>query len=86
MSRVAVYFEAATVIVLLTLVGQLLELNARSRISDAISAQVTLIEGDLRGISIAQAFSVATMGNMKQNLMFTFLYNALGIPLAAGVL
>ena len=50
------------------------------------SAQVTLVKGDLRGISIARALSVATVGNMKQNLMFAFLYNALGIPLAAGVL
>ena len=50
------------------------------------SAQLTLVKGDLRGISIARALSVATVGNMKQNLMFAFLYNALGIPLAAGVL
>ena len=50
------------------------------------SAQVTLVKGDLRGIAIARALSVATVGNMKQNLMFAFLYNALGIPIAAGVL
>jgi P-type Cu+ transporter len=50
------------------------------------SAQVTLVKGDLRGISIARALSEATVGNMKQNLMFAFLYNALGIPIAAGVL
>jgi Cu+-exporting ATPase len=50
------------------------------------SAQVTLVKGDLRGISIALALSNATVGNMKQNLMFAFLYNALGIPVAAGVL
>jgi Cu+-exporting ATPase len=50
------------------------------------SAQVTLVKGDLRGISIAVALSNATVGNMKQNLMFAFLYNALGIPVAAGVL
>jgi Cu+-exporting ATPase len=50
------------------------------------SAQVTLVKGDLRGISIALAISKATVGNMKQNLMFAFLYNALGIPVAAGVL
>jgi P-type Cu+ transporter len=50
------------------------------------SAQVTLVKGDLRGISIALALSNATVGNMKQNLMFAFLYNALGIPIAAGVL
>ena len=50
------------------------------------SAQLTLVKGDLRGISIALALSQATVRNMKQNLMFAFLYNALGIPLAAGVL
>jgi Cu+-exporting ATPase len=50
------------------------------------SAQVTLIKGDLRGISMALALSNATVGNMKQNLTFAFLYNALGIPIAAGVL
>ncbi len=50
------------------------------------SAQVTLVKGDLRGITIARGLSEATVGNMKQNLMFAFLYNALGIPIAAGVL
>ena len=50
------------------------------------SAQVTLVKGDLRGIGIARSLSEATVKNMKQNLMFAFLYNALGIPLAAGVL
>lgn len=50
------------------------------------SAQVTLVKGDLRGISIALSLSNATVSNMKQNLMFAFLYNALGIPVAAGVL
>ncbi|WP_309678594.1 heavy metal translocating P-type ATPase [Polaromonas sp.] len=50
------------------------------------SAQVTLVKGDLRGITIARSLSEATVGNMKQNLMFAFLYNALGIPVAAGVL
>lgn len=50
------------------------------------SAQVTLVKGDLRGIAIARSLSVATVANMKQNLMFAFLYNALGIPIAAGVL
>ena len=50
------------------------------------SAQVTLIKGDLRGITIAQSLSDAAVRNMKQNLGFAFLYNALGIPLAAGVL
>jgi Cu+-exporting ATPase len=50
------------------------------------SAQVTLVKGDLRGIAIARSLSEATVGNMKQNLMFAFLYNAAGIPIAAGVL
>ena len=50
------------------------------------SAQITLVKGDLRGIAIARALSEATVGNMKQNLVFAFLYNALGIPVAAGVL
>jgi len=50
------------------------------------SAQLTLIKGDLRGVSVARALSVATVRNMKQNLGFAFLYNALGIPLAAGAL
>ncbi|MDZ4281226.1 MAG: heavy metal translocating P-type ATPase [Hydrogenophaga sp.] len=50
------------------------------------SAQITLVKGDLRGIAIARALSEATVDNMKQNLVFAFLYNALGIPIAAGVL
>ena len=50
------------------------------------SAQVTLIKGDLRGIARARELSEATIRNMKQNLGFAFIYNALGIPLAAGVL
>ncbi|MEO5686887.1 MAG: copper-translocating P-type ATPase [Burkholderiaceae bacterium] len=50
------------------------------------SAQLTLVKGDLRGIASARALSVATVANMKQNLGFAFLYNSLGIPLAAGVL
>jgi Cu+-exporting ATPase len=50
------------------------------------SAQVTLVKGDLRGIVQARALSEATVANMKQNLGFAFLYNALGVPLAAGVL
>ncbi|MBP6017899.1 MAG: copper-translocating P-type ATPase [Burkholderiaceae bacterium] len=50
------------------------------------SAQVTLVKGDLRGISIARHLSDATIANMKQNLGFAFIYNALGVPLAAGVL
>jgi Cu+-exporting ATPase len=50
------------------------------------SAQVTLVKGDLMGIARARAISLATVRNMKQNLGFAFLYNALGVPLAAGVL
>lgn len=49
------------------------------------SAQVTLVKGDLRGIAIARTLSEATVANMKQNLMFAFVYNAIGIPIAAGV-
>ena len=50
------------------------------------SAQVTLVKGDLRGIVEARAISVATVCNMKQNLWFALFYNALGVPLAAGLL
>ena len=50
------------------------------------SAQVTLVKGDLRGIVQARAISRATVRNMQQNLGFAFLYNALGVPIAAGVL
>jgi len=50
------------------------------------SAAVTLLHGDLRDIVTARALSVATVRNMRQNLLFAFLYNALGIPLAAGML
>ncbi|MGY6258709.1 MULTISPECIES: heavy metal translocating P-type ATPase [Caballeronia] len=50
------------------------------------SAQVTLVKGDLRGIARARELSEATIRNMKQNLGFAFVYNALGVPLAAGVL
>jgi P-type Cu+ transporter len=50
------------------------------------SSMLTLVKGDLRGIAVARALSVATVRNMKQNLGFAFVYNALGIPLAAGVL
>ncbi|WP_149193471.1 heavy metal translocating P-type ATPase [Luteimonas suaedae] len=50
------------------------------------SAQVTLVKGDLGGILRARAISEATVGNMKQNLGFAFLYNALGVPIAAGAL
>lgn len=50
------------------------------------SAQVTLVKGDLRGIFIARQLSAATVRNMRQNLAFAFVYNALGIPIAAGLL
>jgi Cu+-exporting ATPase len=50
------------------------------------SASVTLVKGDLRGIVRARRLSRATLGNIRQNLFFAFVYNALGVPLAAGVL
>lgn len=50
------------------------------------SAQVTLVKGELRGIAQARRISNETVANMKQNLGFAFLYNSLGVPLAAGVL
>ncbi len=50
------------------------------------SAGITLVQGDLRGIAKAVRLSRATMGNIRQNLFFAFLYNVLGIPVAAGVL
>ena len=50
------------------------------------SAQVTLVKGDLRGIALARTISDETIANMKQNLSFAFVYNTLGIPLAAGLL
>jgi Cu+-exporting ATPase len=50
------------------------------------SADVTLVKGDLRGIARARRLSRATLSNIRQNLFFAFVYNALGVPLAAGVL
>lgn len=50
------------------------------------SAGVTLVKGDLRGIVRARSLSRATMGNIKQNLFFAFVYNSLGVPIAAGIL
>ena len=50
------------------------------------SAGVTLVKGDLRGIVRARALSRATMRNIKQNLFWAFIYNSLGVPIAAGVL
>tara|TARA_B100000953_G_scaffold286924_1_gene268785 strand:- start:429 stop:1733 length:1305 start_codon:yes stop_codon:yes gene_type:complete len=50
------------------------------------SAAITLVKGDLTGIVRAQELSRATMANIKQNLFFAFVYNALGVPVAAGIL
>ncbi|MGH9706791.1 MAG: HAD-IC family P-type ATPase, partial [Candidatus Acidiferrales bacterium] len=50
------------------------------------SAGITLLHGDLRGISRARKLSRATMRNIRQNLFFAFVYNSLGVPIAAGIL
>jgi Cu+-exporting ATPase len=50
------------------------------------SADVTLVKGDLRGLVRARRLSRATMRNIRQNLVWAFIYNALGVPVAAGVL
>jgi Cu+-exporting ATPase len=50
------------------------------------SAGITLVKGDLAGIVRARALSQATLRNIRQNLFFAFVYNALGVPVAAGVL
>jgi len=50
------------------------------------SAGITLVKGDLRGIVKARKLSRATMANIKQNLFFAFIYNIVGVPIAAGVL
>jgi len=50
------------------------------------SAPVTLVKGDLRGIARARRLSRGTMTNIKQNLFFAFVYNAAGVPVAAGAL
>ena len=50
------------------------------------SASITLVKGDLRGIAKAIRLSRATMRNIRQNLFFAFLYNSIGVPIAAGVL
>ncbi len=50
------------------------------------SAGVTLISGDLRGVARARRLSQATMRNIRQNLFFAFVYNSIGVPIAAGIL
>ena len=50
------------------------------------TAGVTLVRGDLRGIARARKLSRATLSNIRQNLFFAFLYNILGVPIAAGIL
>jgi Cu+-exporting ATPase len=50
------------------------------------SAGVTLLRGDLHGMVTARRLSQATMSNIRQNLFFAFIYNAAGVPIAAGVL
>jgi Cu+-exporting ATPase len=50
------------------------------------SAGITLVQGDLRGIVRARKLSRATMRNIRQNLFFAFVYNTIGVPVAAGVL
>ncbi len=50
------------------------------------SAGVTLVRGDIMGLAKARRLSCATMGNIRQNLFFAFIYNALGVPIAAGIL
>ncbi len=50
------------------------------------SGQITLIKGDLRGIATSREISIDTVRNMRQNLMFAFAYNGIGVPIAAGVL
>ena len=50
------------------------------------SAGITLLKGDLNGIVRARKLSQATISNIKQNLFFAFIYNVVGIPIAAGVL
>ena len=50
------------------------------------SAGITLMKGDLGGVVRARHLATATMTNIKQNLFFAFVYNALGVPIAAGIL
>jgi len=50
------------------------------------SAGITLVKGDLRGIARARRLSHLTMNNIRQNLFFAFVYNGVGVPVAAGIL
>jgi cation transport ATPase len=50
------------------------------------SARIVLVKGDLRGIARARALSRRVMGNIRGNLFLAFVYNALGVPIAAGIL
>lgn len=50
------------------------------------TADITLLKGDLRGLMRARKLSVRTMGNIRQNLFFAFVYNLVGVPVAAGIL
>ena len=50
------------------------------------SASITLVKGDLRGLLRARRLSNATMKNIRQNLFFAFVYNAIGVPIAGGIL
>ena len=50
------------------------------------SARITLVKGDLRGIAKTRRLSEQTMRNIRQNLFFAFIYNGIGVPVAAGVL
>ncbi|HTQ78949.1 MAG TPA: copper-transporting ATPase, partial [Thermoanaerobaculia bacterium] len=50
------------------------------------SAGITLLKGDLRALLRARRLAEATLGNIRQNLFFAFLYNTIGVPVAAGVL
>ncbi len=61
-------------------------LQKEGRIVAMEAADVTLVKGDLRGILRARRLSEATMRNIRQNLFFAFIYNALGVPIAAGAL
>jgi cation transport ATPase len=50
------------------------------------SARIVLVKGDLRGIAKARTLSRMTMNNIRQNLFFAFVYNFVGVPIAAGIL